>query len=207
MKTVLSLSILFSLMLLTPMARADITEEGRGIIKGSDHPFALKAPKGWVLDTESAVDEGIQDVFYPKTTTWADSMAVIYARSDSRDEEIKTVEDVVADVLKDFHDNDSPNSVAKRDQTFTTTAGQEGVIYRYTGDRWGNFEAVAYFTEDQAINFVVFTARTEEAFNASLGAFEELIKSYEYLTGEPSAVPREFTPSMPPNRVRNPRNN
>ena len=34
-----------------------------GIIFGKDHAYVLTAPKGWVLDNQSGVDQGIHAVF------------------------------------------------------------------------------------------------------------------------------------------------
>jgi hypothetical protein len=54
----------------------------------------------------------------------------------------------------------------------------KGSIYYFTGDKYGNYEAVAYFEGDKTIDFVVLTSQTEEAFKPALKPFEKLALSY-----------------------------
>jgi len=45
---------------------AEIVEGGVGLAYGKDHAYFLKAPPGWMLDTESGAEQGIFAAFYPK---------------------------------------------------------------------------------------------------------------------------------------------
>jgi hypothetical protein len=183
MKTTL-LSIL-SAILFVSTTLASITEQGHGIVYGSDHAFSLTAPKGWMLDNESAVQQGVHAVFYPKGSTWKDGAIVAYAQSRPRTDKIATADDVAKVVVEDFHANGSPKYTAKRVKTIKTDAGQEVVIYHFTGDEWGNSEAVAYYVEKKTINFVVLTSRNPKLFADSLASFDALAKSYLFLGDRP----------------------
>ena len=90
-------------------ASAEITERGLGILYGSDHAFALRAPNGWMLDNESGVEQGLYAVFYPKGTNWRDSVVVAYARARERTQEIASADDAVRDTIDDFHASGSRN--------------------------------------------------------------------------------------------------
>ncbi len=182
---------LFAAMAFT--GRADIVPEGGGIIFGEDHVFSLEAPKGWVLDNESGLSMGLHAVFYPKGSTWKDSKIVAYARSRPLDDEVKNVEDQVASVIKHFHSTGHPDYEGKKAKTIETEGDQKGTIYHFSGDQWGNYEAVCYFTEKKTINYVVLNCRDKKSFEGALEAFEALGKSYlfindKYEKGNPVGV-------------------
>ncbi len=172
--------IAFILALLIHITSAAIVEEGVGIVYGSNHAFSFKAPKGWVLDNESGVSQGIHAVFYEKGGSWQKSKVVAYARAADRGT-VKTAADQVAKTIADFRKNGNDKYDGKKVKTVKTESGKEGEIYHFSGDKWGNFEAVAYFVEEKTINFVVFNSRDEKLFNDALPAFEELAKSYLFV--------------------------
>jgi hypothetical protein len=162
-------------------AGASILEHGVGIVYGDNHAFSLQAPKGWVLDNESAVPQGIHAVFYPKNSSWKESKVVAYAQARPRTDEVATADDAAKAVVADFHKNGSANYRGKRIKTLKTDHGKEAVIYHFSGDEWGNSEAAAYFVEEKTINFVVLNSRNPKLFAASLEAFDQIVKSYLFL--------------------------
>ena len=170
---------------LVALSFGSITEEGSGIVYGDDHAFSLKAPKGWMLDNESAVRQGVHAVFYPKGSTWRDSTVVAYARARPKTKEIATAEAVARHVIADFHANGSPKYQGKYVKTIKTESG-EAVIYHFSGDEWGNSEAAAYFVETKTINFVTLNSRNRKVFEESLPAFEQLAASYTFIGDTPS---------------------
>ncbi|HKY62785.1 MAG TPA: hypothetical protein VJR29_05130 [bacterium] len=161
--------------------QAGIYPEGAGIVYGQNFAFNIKAPKGWVLDTESGVEQGAHAVFYPVGQTWSDSVIVAYARSRPITEKIKTPNDAAQDTVAQFKKNGSPNHQAKLYKTLKTESGQEVQIFQFTGDQYGNSEAAAYYMQPDKgrINFIVLSSRDAKAYQASLPAFEELAKSYK----------------------------
>lgn len=164
---------------------AIIQEAGTGIIYGADHAFSLTAPKGWMLDNKSAVEQGLHAVFYPKGKDWQDSPVVAYARGRTLTKEVKTVEDQVKVTVAGFHRDGSPDYKAEKVKTIKTESGKEAVIYHFTGDQWGNSEAVAYFVEAKTINFIVMNSREAADFKKALPAFEALAKSYKFMGDAP----------------------
>jgi hypothetical protein len=162
-------------------APALIQEGGTGIIYGSNYAFSLKAPEGWILDTESGVEQGVHAVFYPAGGSWKDASVVAYARSRPRTAEISSVQDVVNEVVAIFQREGSPDYQGKKHMNITTESGKRGEMYIFSGDEWGNSEAVVYFPEEKVFNFVVFNARQVADFDKFLASFEALAKSYTYL--------------------------
>ena len=166
-------------------ASGSITEGGSGMVYGRYGAFNLTAPKGWMLDNESAVDQGIHAVFYPKGSNWADGAVVVYAQARPKEGKIQTPDDVAKNTVATFRADGSPKYDGKRVKVLKTEGGTEAVIYHFEGDQWGNHEAVAYFPEAKAINFLVLTARNGKDFKDALPAFEELVKSYVFLSDKP----------------------
>ena len=179
------LSLFITLVLTFESSFANITEEGFGIVYGADHAFSLKAPKGWMLDNESGVNQGVHAVFYPKGSSWKDSVVVAYARARAKTDKIVTADDAAKFVVEDFHANGSPNYQGKRIKTIKCDSGNEAVIYYFSGDQWGNSEAVAYYVETRTINFVTLTSRDRDAFENALPAFEQLAASYTFMGDGP----------------------
>jgi hypothetical protein len=189
MKIIQSFSFLLFLFLLSANCLAQPIPEGFGIVYGQGFGFNLKAPKGWVLDNQSGVSQGMHAVFYPKGGTWDDSPVVAYAQSRPKTDTIKSADDAAQATIKKFHEDGSLKYQGKLAKTFKSNTGQDGVIYYFSGDKWGNNEAVAYYVEPKRINFIVMNAREKAIFDQSLPAFEELAKSYK---------PMEVTITPPP---------
>ena len=49
------------------------------------------------------------------------------------------------------------------------------------GDRFGNFERIAYLDESKVVVFLVLSARTKKEFEASLKGFAELVATCNFL--------------------------
>ena len=160
---------------------AQSVENGYGIVHGPGYAFSIKAPAGWVIDSNSGLGQGLPAVFYPKGGSWEGSPVIAYARSRPRAGKIATVEDAVKFVLETFHNEGFPKYSAKFIKIMKTDEGKDAAIYYFSGDKWGDSEATAYFLEPKNINFVTINARNEELFKDSMPAFEELVKSYTLL--------------------------
>lgn len=188
----LSIIVLLLLLPLTTLAQKQTTKNDNfGILYGDDHAFGFSAPKGWILDNESGVGEGLHAVFYPKGQTWAKSPVMAYARARTRDANVKTAEDVVQLTLKEFRDNANPNSAAKKVDPIVIDKTRTAQVYYYSGDKYGNYEAVAYIGETKTINFFVMSSKTKSDFEKSLPAFQSLVKSYLYLGDSPTAAKKK----------------
>ncbi|MDX2104984.1 MAG: hypothetical protein SFY67_01150 [Candidatus Melainabacteria bacterium] len=150
-----------------------------GIIYGKDHAYVLSAPDGWVLDNQSGVEQGLHAVFYPEGGNWSDSKAVMYTRI--HDKANKTIEEVIKTDLDNMK-QDAPNFKAEDQENITCQKGSKAVIKYLSGDKFGSFEAVAYIDEPKKAVIIVLTARDEGNFKSSVTAFNELVKSYFWMT-------------------------
>lgn len=183
-KSVVSILVAILAMSLEP-ASALITEEGGGILYGKTYAFHVKAPKGWIFDNESGLQQGMDCVFYLKGSTWQDSPVIAYAHARERTKAVQTADDAARAAIDDFRARGNPKYEGKRVKTIKTKTGKEGVIYHFSGDRYGNYEAMVYFVEAKTINVIVLNAREKKAFEDSLPAFDQLAESYLFLGDAP----------------------
>lgn len=170
-------------------SQAEQVLEGYAVLRGKDYAFQLKAPRDWVLDNESGRDQGLNVVFYPKNSSWASSSAICYARVRTLDDTVKTIEDQVKDTLKVFREGGSIGVQAKYVKTLTTRDASKAKIYYFSEDRFGNYEATAYYQAKDSIHFVTLSCPSRQSFEYSLAAFDALVTSYEDLTKPSTTEP------------------
>jgi len=175
----------FITMSISQSVNAAIQEGGRGLLFGDNHAFSVKAKSGWVLDNQSGVSQGLHMVFYPKNSSWAKSKVIIYGRSVSTSI-VPTINDQVKKTIKEFVSNGSENFKATEKSIISLKNNIKARIYLYTGDKFGNYEAVAYVKEFDSINFIVFNARDKETFDNYLDDFYQIIDSYRNLYTSPN---------------------
>jgi hypothetical protein len=151
-----------------------------GIIYGDGHAFAVSAPDGWVLDNESGVNQGLHAVFYPKGSSWKEAPAVMYVNT-VRTSPGETIESTIAGDLAEMKLK-SPNIRMITGLSIATSDKKTAMVRYFTGDKWGNYEAVAYVQEETVFVLLTLTARTKELYENALNAFQNLVKSYAFLT-------------------------
>ena len=60
--------------------------------------------------------------------------------------------------------------------------GTTALVNHFSGDKWGNHESVAYIETPTVWVMVVVSSREEPTYKASLPAFGDLVRSYEFFT-------------------------
>ena len=170
--------------------KADIVLGGRGVVFGEGYVFSLKAPGGWMLDSESGVGDGFHAVFYPEGSNWKNGIVVCYPQAHEKTAVLMTADDVAKDRIKDYRENGSPNYTGELVKVVKSDHGETARIYHFKNDQWGNIEAVAYFEQRKTINYVTMSSRDARAFTNALSAFDELVKSYVYIGESLQSLPR-----------------
>lgn len=187
MKNVIAILIVF---LFWVDANASITEGGRGMLFGEDYTFSVTAIKGWVLDNQSAVKQGLHMVFYPKGETWGKSQVIIYGRAVATTK-MPSIKSQVEETISEFHNGDSPNYKSEEKTQLVLSEGKKANIYHSSGDKWGNYEAAAYIQEKDTINYLVFHSKTKELFDKHIADFYQIVKSYQNLYAPSSELTKE----------------
>jgi hypothetical protein len=177
----LRLTLVLLLAAISGASHAEKAEGARGTAFGVDHAFSMKAPSGWIIDTESAAAAGVGLVFYPVGKSWKNSEVVLYVRGRPKDIDVQTIDQQVDYTLNDFRSNGSPQYRVESSTERAVTSGRTAKVVSYAGDRWGNLEVVGYVAERKTINFLVMNARSKAAFEASLPVFYEILDSYQFI--------------------------
>lgn len=168
-------------LLLSFMPFLALAEEG--YIHGENHCYYFNAPSGWVLDNVSGKDQGVPMVFYPKSSSWAQAVTVIYSRNADFVPGAKTPQEKIRGqvnkVLEEFRASGAgPALQASMVKSIKSKSGSNGEVWKFSGDKWGNSELVAYFVGPHTVNYFVMSSRDPKDFERSTSALVELASSY-----------------------------
>jgi len=162
---------------LNTIALSAFADTQRFIAVGNGVVFALAKPSGWEMDTNSPKNNNLPVVYYPSGQTWGNAPAVMYANSAINDCHT-SFEQFISNDLAEFKSN-SPNIVIKDGGTMTVD-GEKAIIKLFTGDTYGNSEAVAYLDNSGgAFISITLTSRTQRLFDETLPVFKELVSSFQ----------------------------
>ena len=160
-----------------------------GLVYGDDHAFFVTAPPGWVLDNRSGLP-ALHAVFYPRGSSWKDSAAVMYARVTTR-EPGDSLDSFIKDDIADFRSRSSKLQV-KDGSPIATKHGPVALVRYFSADNFKNHEAVAYLAEKRVFVVIVLSARSWNAFETSVQAFGNLVRSYHFISDEPKNEIHKF---------------
>jgi len=154
-----------------------------GYVHGENHCYYFNSPKGWVLDNVSGKNQGMPMVSYPKSSSWAKAITVIYSHNADFVPGAKTPQEKIKGqidrVLEDFRTSGAgPDLQARFVRTVKSMSGAKGEIWKFSGDKWGNLELVAYFAGPHTVNFFVMSSRDPKDFERSAPALLEFASSY-----------------------------
>jgi hypothetical protein len=164
--------------ILLAFARLAAAEQETGVFYLKDTAISLTAPKGWVLDEEAGRPR-FQGVFYPAGSTWVASDTVMYVNTLARSVEPSLEAFIADDVAQEREE--SPNLQVRAGEPIRLSDGKSARVNLLTGDKWGNFESVAYIDSPSDYVAVVLTSKSEAAYKSAQAAFVELVKSYRVL--------------------------
>jgi hypothetical protein len=165
-----------------PESKTEAANSGILLFRGSS--FMLAAPKNWVMDSQSGAGAGLPAVFYPQGSSWSQGKAVMYANVWVKTNPAQeTLEKVIEVDVKAFKDRSDKLKVTDGEALATSKSDKKATVKYFTGDPFGNHEAIAYIDEGKTVSMIVLSSRTREDFEKSLAAFKELVGSYFFLTG------------------------
>jgi hypothetical protein len=169
--------------LMSAAAIPAFAEGTTALIYGDGFSYQVTSPAGWVLDTESGAADGLKPVFYPTGRTWANAPAVIYVHSIEREHDAK-LDAVIASETDNFRHVAGGHPMVRVAPAVELESGAQVPIRLFSGDRFGNHEAVAYLDGPNVVGLVVLAAHQQADFNAALPAFRALVKSWRLVKSE-----------------------
>ena len=153
-------------------------EQATTIIYLKDNAISLTAPAGWLIDEESGRPQ-IQSMFYPAAAEGGEAESVIYVNTLSRALE-SNLESLIADDVAHEREQ-SPKLQVRKGEPIRLADGKSATVNHLSGDKWGNFESIAYIDTPADYVAIVLTSKTEAAHKSAQAAFVELVKSYRVL--------------------------
>lgn len=171
--------LVLAVLLALPLPALAVEDAGTGIIYGKQHSFSLTAPKGWVLDTKSGVADGVHAAFYPKGGTWKDSPVVMYGNGVDKTG-AETFDQFVAGDVKKFENAHADIKVTDLDPG--SVPGKAVKAKRFSFKTTN--EVVVYIDEPKSISLIVMSARGEDKLIEAFPAFQDLVKSYQFMTSD-----------------------
>jgi len=174
-------AVYLALLFLTAGVPAQETYRG-GIVYGPKAAFNIAAPKGWVLDNESGVNQGQPCVLYPKGSSWRDAKTVMYAKIAST--EFEDVNAFVAWAIKGMEKvHGKPK---EKIASGKTKDGHDYFINEYPATKtYSQWERVGYVQLPHAVAYIVLSSRDEASYRKDSPALQEVLKTLLYL--EPKA--------------------
>lgn len=177
-KTVIILFVLLS----SIVCRAQKDTSSTVLLVGRGHSYYLTAPKGWVVDDEIAHDEGIKAVFFPKGESWAGAETAMYTNWAAFDTtKIEKVTDIINKDIQNFKKN-SPGMIIKKEKVFFINKQKQVIVYSFINTAENFFEQVAYIEEKKGVVLIILTSTSSAGLEKNKIRFDELIKSYKFLT-------------------------
>ncbi|HEX2787671.1 MAG TPA: hypothetical protein VHP32_07175 [Ignavibacteria bacterium] len=155
-------------------------DNNSGIIYGENHAYSLTAPKGWVLDNESGVDQGIHAVFYPVGSSWANGTTVMYANFATYVKGQNNVDELISYDTSKFREQ-SPDLKIVLQKDIALKDGKIAKVLSFSNDKDDNTEAVAYIPGATGTVLIIITSRDKDEYEKYYPKFEELIKSYFWI--------------------------
>ena len=148
------------------------------MLYGENHAFFITAPKGWVLDNSSGVNQGLHAVFYPLGGSWQHSPTVMYANGIDIDS-TETLESFIDGDIKVFKENHQGINAIEIDSIHVEECPRVARVVKFYGGSYPDFESVAYIKELKNISIFVMSCETEDEYIDNYSKFIELVKSYK----------------------------
>lgn len=171
MRRLLSVILLFFLCLSIMGQNGEV--EGSGIVYGSKLGIGVQAPKGWIFDSKSGVSQGLHGVMYPEGTTWAKADEIMYVQT-SRMLDNETLVHFIEHDLSGFKEGSASFKAEKADP-IKISSGQTAEVRYLSGDKWGNYEAIAYAPKGQDVAMYVLSCKTKKGFDKRVAEFREMV--------------------------------
>ena len=141
--------------------------------QGENWSVLVSAPDRWVVECRGVDSDDVDVALYPEYSTWAESPFVMYLKSFAISPG-ESFEQFVTNAGARFKAGQPTVSIT--DAPALVTLDKKRVVVReFTGDQWGNHEAVGYIDGGAVHLIVVMSSRSEEVFKESRGSFDAFV--------------------------------
>lgn len=173
----------FSLVLIFICNISFAQENNSGFIYGDKHAYSLTAPKGWFLDNESGVEQGLHAVFYLAGSSWAKAATVMYTNFAHYSEGQNSVDELINYDTTKFKQHSLGVSITRLDD-IKIKDDVTAKVYSFSGGSGENIEAVAYIPASTGTVLIIMSSRDKDEYKTYYPKFEELVKSYAWFSSD-----------------------
>jgi len=146
---------------------------GGGIVYGSEIGISVSAPDGWTFDAKSGVPQGLHGVMYPDGSSWSKSSEIMYVNM-GKMQEGETLDKFIEADIDSFLIN-SPNLKIEKLTPIQISGKEKAETRLFIGDKWGNYEQIAYAQHKGSVAIYVLSCKTKEGYQKSQAAFQEMV--------------------------------
>jgi hypothetical protein len=105
----------------------------------------------------------------------------------------ETIDSLIKHDINDFKRSSQEVIIQKSNDLKIPENTAMAQVYYFFGGSSKNYEAVAYIAAPTGVGMIVITSRNKKGLNNNLKKFEELVKSYSWLTDKyPSTIVHPF---------------
>jgi len=148
------------------------------LVRGKNFLFHVKAPKGWVMDTENGAAKGFEVLLYPENDKSEESKAVMHVQVILKsDFETDSIHDPIEYYKYDTRERIPYVEFASLDPVKTKgkrSAKIVKTIYR-------RVDATGFVNETELVVLIVLSSLNEEEFQKAYPAYVEFIQSYKFI--------------------------
>lgn len=150
--------------------------EGENLLYGANYLFKLTTPPGWVVDTQSGKEHGIDAVFYPPGGSAEGSIAA-YPRVWQKGTALSLSDVLAQDVVQ--YRQALPDAAYVEVPDLQISDGRTAKVRRFTAANGSMHELVAYIDEPLVVVVVVMRASDESTLAQLVPVFNALVQSYQ----------------------------
>lgn len=175
MRIILSMLILASISLGAQATTPEHDQEPSGcVFDGEGFVWFVSAPDGWVLSCLAPEHSEVPIALWPTGSSWKTASVVMYVNPTPRSAPDRSVQSVITAEVARFR-RDNPTVTVTEAAAIETRGEGTAAVRHYTGDRWGNYEAVAFLDTEGPVAVVVLSTEREPEFTKAYPAFQALV--------------------------------
>jgi hypothetical protein len=185
---VILITICFSLTGLTAEINQDNFPDSGAtkMIYGEKHVFTVITPANWVTDTDAEMQSGIPYLIRPDNAADWNNVYIYALGFDKPDNSRETIKTFVAGDVKDFKRNHPGIKIKKLDFQFENIKNSKTLSGKYFIHEFSSFddtykEITVYIEFPQGVGTLVFSAKTQEAYEEYFNAFIGLVHSFQFI--------------------------
>jgi hypothetical protein len=148
-----------------------------GLVYGPKAAFEISAPEDWILDNKAGLSSGLPCVLYLANSSWQQSPVIMYAKIASPT--YKTVKEFTEFAYAEWKKLD-PNFKRERLGNVSIDKTYAAVVFKYVGGQYGSYETTAYVQVENAVCYVVLSAKNETDYIKYADALIKTIKTFKY---------------------------